>query len=286
MDRCAMRMIDILLGNDENAPVLEMHFPAARILFEEECIFAIGGAEFGATLDGEKIANWRQIRAEKGSDLRFDSKILGSRTYLAVSGGFAADEWLGSFSTNLVAGAGGVSGRRLETGDRIRFRKPVSATADAAASISPSLIPRYSKLPTVRITRGAEFGDLTEQARYVLLNETFAITSNSDRMGFRLSGPPLSTDTRLEMLSSAVNFGSIQLLPDGQLIVLMADHQTTGGYPRIAHVAEHDLSVMGQLGGGDKVAFHLIENSESERLSADLERKMAMFRTACRMRNQ
>lgn len=105
-------------------------------------------------------------------------------------------------------------------------------------------------------------------------------------MGFRLDGEPLSLATPIEILSSAVSFGTIQLLPDGQIIVLMADHQTTGGYPRIAHVVERDLPVLAQLGSGDKVAFHLIRHADAESLNSDLERDIGFLRVACRIRPQ
>jgi len=120
----------------------------------------------------------------------------------------------------------------------------------------------------------------------LLTGQDFSITNASDRMGFRLSGEPITLREPLELLSSAVNFGTIQLLPDGQLILLMADHQTTGGYPRIAHVISHDLPLMAQLGPGDKVAFHIIEHNEAERLSLEFERELRFFRVGCKFQAQ
>ncbi len=284
MDRTAARLINILLGNDENAAVIEIHFPAAETVFEEDCLFAIGGADFGTSLDGEAIGNWRLHRAKRGSNLSFDQKIAGNRAYMAVKGGFRVNRWLDSSSTNMTAKAGGVGGRKLEVGDRIAFLSEPNQTAPSAhQQISPSLIPRYSRFPTVRVIKGGDFDrlDLSSLEKFEISN--FQISNNSNRMGFRLIGEPLALITPTELLSSAVNFGTIQLLPDGQLIVLMADHQTTGGYPRIAHVIEHDLPLLAQLGANDKVAFHIIEIHEAERIASAFAKELNFLKTGVRL---
>ena len=285
MDKSAVRLINALLGNDENAPVLEMHFPAPEILFEEPAVFALGGALFSASLNGELIENWRVVSAGKNSVLKFEEKLFGNRVYLAVKGGFKIENWLGSASTNLKAKIGGLEGRRLQNGDRIRFNQIANRQAKIANyRISNSLIPFYSKFPTVRVVAGAEFELLTDVSRESLLKETFTITQNSDRMGFRLKGEPLYLIHEKEILSSAVNFGTIQRLPDGQLIVLMADHQTSGGYPRIANVCTTDLPLLAQLGANDKVAFHLISTEEAENLLARFEKDLNLLGVASKFR--
>jgi antagonist of KipI len=282
MDTVAARLINILIGNPEWEAVLEIHFPAGEILFESDAVFALGGANFSAELDGELVGNWRPQFAPKGTVLRFTAKTLGNRAYLAVSGGFKLEKWMGSASTNLVAKMGGFRGRRLEKGDRIHLNAEYSS-APHDLSVSYSLIPRYGRFPTVRIIPGAEFDLLNALSQEILFKENFVISANSDRMGFRLRGEPIRLLEDIEIVSSAVNFGTIQLLPDGQLIVLMADHQTSGGYPRIAHVAAVDLPLLAQLGANDKVAFHLITLVEAENLLLEFERNLLIFRTGCRL---
>ncbi|MEQ1924019.1 MAG: biotin-dependent carboxyltransferase family protein, partial [Pyrinomonadaceae bacterium] len=229
MDRTAARLINILLGNDENDAVVEMHFPAAEIVFERNAIFANGGADFLAELDGEPIANWQPYFAQKGSTLRFTKKVSGNRAYLAVSGGFKIKEWLGSSSTNLAAKIGGIDGRPLVTGDQIPFRTQIKTRPHIRrCHISSSLIPFYRPFPTVRVIVGAEFLLLSEPSRGLFFVHDFVVSPNSNRMGFRLKGEPVELTEPFELLSSAASFGTIQLLPDGQLIVLMADHQTSG----------------------------------------------------------
>lgn len=282
MDRTAVRLINILLGSDDNAAVLEMHFPAPEIRFGADCVFALGGADLDAHLAGRAVLPWRLHLARKGDVLKFNGRSSGFRCYLGVTGGLRVEKWLESSSTNLAAGFGG---RRLAAGDEIELNDPVNYLPGTGLGVSRSLIPRYSEFPTVRITPGAEFGLLAPDARERLLSDGFAVSDRSDRMGYRLAGPPLSLAEPLELLSSAVDFGTIQLLPDGQLIILMADHQTTGGYPRIAHVARVDLPLLAQLGPGDKVWFQPVTLPEAESLILEHENDLTLFRAGCRLRS-
>ena len=280
MDQTAARLVNTLLGNDENEAVLEMHFPSAEIGLDAECSFAIGGADFSATLNETAMRNWSSFTARKGDVIRFTKPVSGTRAYLAVAGGLAIDEWLGSRSTNLVANVGGLNGRKFQQGDRIELRDPRTVKP---RTIAPSIIPRYSRFPTVRIVASGEFDLLTAISERALLQEGFTVTKNSNRMGYRLSGPPLHLLHKKEMVSAAVTFGTIQLLPDGQFIVLMADHQTAGGYPRIGNVISADLPLLAQLGPNDGVSFHLVAIEEAERISADFDRDLCRLRTGIRL---
>lgn len=283
MDGAAARLINTLIGNDASEGVLEMHFPAPHIVFEAEAVAAIGGGDFAPRLDDQPVENWRPFVAAKGSVLKFADKTSGNRAYLAVRGGFKTNDWLGSSSTNLAAEKGGFRGRKLEAGDRIalnqRSKKP---PVTFAKRIAGSIIPMYRPFPTVRIISGAEFEHLDAVGQSLLLNQDFTISNNSNRMGFRLIGEPVTLSKPREFISSAVSFGTIQILPDGQLIVLMADHQTAGGYPRIAHVIARDLPLLAQLGANDKVAFHLVEMEDAENLALEFEKELNFLKTAVR----
>ncbi len=293
MDSHAVRLINILLGNDETEAVLEMHFPAPKLLFEKSAVIAIGGADFGAKIDDESIENWRPFFIEENKTLSFTEKISGNRAYLAVRGGLKIKKWLGSASTNLTAEIGGFEGRNLRSGDRIdlnskfkiqnsKFINQRPKTKDQRPKfpykISNDLIPRYSSFPTVRVVAGAEFERLTALGEQNFLKQNFTIGRDSDRMGFRLQGEPLYLLEETELVSSAVDFGTIQLLPDGQTIVLMADCQTSGGYPRIARVASTDLPVLAQLGANDKVGFEMISSAEVEDLVIRFEEDLNFLR--------
>jgi antagonist of KipI len=283
MDPAAARIANILVGNGDNAALLEMHFPAARVRFEADAVYAICGGDFGAELDGSPVARWRALNAAAGSTLQFTSKVTGERMYLAISGGISLEPWLGSRSTNLTAAIGGFQGRALAAGDRLPLGTVTRDAPRRALAAGRSILPRYSQFPTVRIVAGAEFGDLTRESRTSLLNASFTVDPSSNRMGFRLVGDRLRTAEPIHVLSSATAFGTIQLLPDGQMVVLMADHQSTGGYPRVANVISTDLPLLGQLGAGDKLAFHLVEIAEAERVALQFEKELSFLRAACRL---
>ena len=280
MDRTAARLINILLGNDENCAVIETHFPAAEIVFERECLFAVGGADLGMHVDSGEADIWRVHRAKAGTKLSFRQKRSGERAYVAVRGGFQVDNWLGSSSTNFSAKIGGLHGRKLESGDTVGLGPEGDRVRlYARQRIAAALIPRYSRSPVVRVVKGGEFGSLNESSRKMFENSTFQISNDSNRMGYRLVGEPLTLSAPTELLSSAVSFGTIQLLPDGQLIVLMADHQTTGGYPRIANVIGIDLPLLAQIGPNDKLAFQLIEIEDAEQTTAAFEHDLKLLKT-------
>ncbi len=272
MDRTAARLINLLLGNDDEAKVLEFHFPAPELLFETACRFSLGGADLSPELDGEPIANWASYEARESQVLRFRDKSLGSRCYLAVAGGLRIDEPHGPAFTT----------RPLKKGQRLLIDSPPSGRSEIPRRrlLSRTLLPAYNPFPTVRVIPGAEFSLLEDKSRSVFETAGFTLTNGSDRMGFRLSGPSLTLTRQTEMVSAAVNFGTIQLLPDGQMIILMADHQTTGGYPHIGHVISVDLPLAAQLGAGDKIAFKLVDIDEAERLSHDLEANLRRLNTA------
>ena len=282
MDKIAAALINILLGNNENEAVLEMHFPAPVIKFTENTIIAVGGANFGAKVNEKSIENWRPYFAEKDSVLKFPEKKSGNRAYLSIKGGFEIENRLDSKSTNLTAEFGGFFGRSLEKNDKIKFKIKVNSKNFCKKKISRTIIPEYRKSPKIRITPGAEFDLLTGLSEEILLKETFMLQNNSDRMGFRLKGKPLYLLDETDLISSVVNFGTIQLLPDGQMIILMADYQTTGGYPRIANVFSLDLPILAQLGANDNINFQLIEHETAEKLQIQFEKDLQFLKLGCK----
>lgn len=277
MDKTAARLINILLGNHENEAALELHFPAPRLLFNENAIIALGGADFGPALDGKEIENWRCCFVKKGSELKFNQKKSGNRTYIAVKGGFKVGTWLDSASTNLIAGIG----RTFKKDDKLFFNSKFSKNKSKFNyKLSPSLIPCYSNSPTIRLINGAEFKELNKTSKGLFSTESFKIALDSNRMGFRLEGESLDLKKPLELVSSAVDFGTIQLLPSGQMIILMADHQTTGGYPRIGSVISQDLPLLAQLGANDRVTFKTISIEEAENLMLEFEKNISLLKLA------
>ena len=283
-DAAAARLLNTLVGNEESAAVIETHFPAIELVFESKKDFAVGGADFAPTLNGKDIQNWRIHTASKGDVLKFKGKRLGSRAYLAVKGGFKVPDWLGSSSTNLLAGAGGLEGRALKAGDSVRIARTESPFGRSGKGLSATVIPGYSATPKLRVIESGESSYMSKETRKTFEYSAFRVSPDSDRMGYRLRGPKLVSKRKAEMVTSAATFGTIQLLPDGQLVVLMADHQTTGGYPRIATVIAADLSLLAQLGPGDEMKFEFVTIAEAEKGMADFEKDLRMLKLAASSR--
>ena len=285
MDRAAVRILNAVLGNDEGEAVLEMHYPGPGAVFEARALFAVGGADLAPMLNGEPLRMWTTVNAAPGDRLSFAEPRQGARAYLAISGGFGIEEWLGSKSTNLLAAVGGFEGRRLKAGDRLSFG-PRAESGVPGITAGRSIVPHYSPHPTVRVLPGAEFALLTAKAEAEFREGSFTVTNDSNRMGYRLAGPRLHLLNRRELLSAAVDFGTVQLMPDGGLTVLMADHQTTGGYPRIAGVIEPDLSLLAQLMPGDKIAFHPVDTEEAERVALAHRRDLTLLKNGVLLRRR
>ncbi len=279
MDRTALRVANLVLGNPENTAALEIHFPAPELKFRKRISFAVTGADFSSELDETQVDDWRPQTANRGSVLRFRRPLSGRRAYLAVRNGFELTEWLSSMSTNLVARAGGYKGRNLKQGDAIRFANP-----EKVARRSMSGFRQYfARDPVLRFLPGPDFRDITAVSELALRKKSFRISPVSNRMGYRLDGPLIHLlDTR-ERLSSSVTFGTIQVLPGGQLIVLMADHQTSGGYPNIGTIIGPDLPRAAQLGPGDFLRFEPVTAAEAESALCRHEQGFSMLRHGLRL---
>jgi antagonist of KipI len=290
MDRFSAELANALVGNDPSQAVIEMHFPAAALFFERPSLIALAGADFSAVLNGERVPCYQPILVNKYSILQFERLNSGARAYLAIEGGIKTDRWLNSYSTHLKAGAGGHAGRALFTDDEVRLGSSAEWSSYLQRKefrILPWRVSHYwEKQPTeeVYILTGREWSKLTEGSQRDLQEQFFQLTPQSDRMGYRLQGEPLQLQTREEMISTAVTFGTLQLLPNGQLTVLMADHQTTGGYPRIGHVISAHHSRLAQLATGERVRFHITDHTTAEKLFVEQQQHLMQVSYACQLK--
>jgi antagonist of KipI len=265
MDWVAMQVANAMVGNRATEPVLEFSFPAPTIQFNQAALLCLAGADFGAMLDDKPLAVHQPFVAVKGSVLFFTKWKTGSYAYLAVQGGFVLDKWKESYSTNLKVKAGGWQGRKLKKGDEIHLKTILYKSK--TMRILPWLADTSSLSSTrekIRVVLGNEWNWLSKTAQKTFVKKQFMITKESDRMGYRLKGEKLSKQIKEQLISSAVSFGTLQLLPDGQVIILMADHQTTGGYPRIAHVISADRSALTQLRPGETLSFEIVSLAVAE----------------------
>lgn len=289
MDHFAAKMANILTGNDINEAVIEIHYPGPQILFEQDALISITGADFTAGLNDEPLPSWQPILIRKNTILQFPVHQKGARAYLAVHGGFRIEKWLNSYSTNLKAGMGGWKGRRLEKGDEVFFRETGLCISSLFKSENnfqilrwrPHISDVYKSSGEVQFIKGYEWNELTGQAKELLDSAAFYVHPSSDRMGYLLRGDLLFLEEKKEMVSCAVDFGTMQLLPNGQLVVLMADHQTTGGYPRIGHIISADLPKLAQLNPGDAIRFKPIDIDAAEDLLFVQRKDFKVLQRAC-----
>lgn len=282
MDTYAARLANYLTGNNGCEPVLEMHFPGPQILFEENALIALAGADFSATIDNENIPVWQPVIVRKNTLMQFHQLKNGARAYLAVKGGFQHGKWLSRFNTNPKVGAAGFIGRKLQKGDVISF-KPNECQAkfflkeNGNIYIFPwcaNVINTYRNPNVVFVTKGREWNYLTEDSKSKFLNSGFVIRPFSDRKGYRLAGNNLNVVEKKEGIFIPLNFGTIQLLPDGQMMVLMADHQTTGEYPRIANVIRAHFPKLAQRKEGERIVFRFVDNEVAEKLFIAQEKEL------------
>ncbi len=281
MDASALRIGSIILGNQECEAGLEMHFPAPVLEFGRSAAFALSGAEFDARLNSEPIER-NAIHTDKKRDvLEFKKRISGQRCYLIVKDGFKLDAWLGSKSTYLAAKVSGFEGRQLRKGDVLTIKpgKPSLHSLRASTEFDR----KNSRNYPLRFIPGPDYRDLTALSMLALRNGEFLVRKNSNRMGYRLEGPPLHLLYDDEKISAAVTFGTIQLLPDSQLIILMADHQTSGGYPNIGTITSCDLSVAAQLGPGDSIKLEPVTIAKAEDIERVAEREIAILKAGLQM---
>jgi antagonist of KipI len=291
MDTIALRMANALVGNMPDEAVLEMHFPAAVILFEETVLLSLAGADFSAAIGETELPLYHPVWVKAGSVLHFRSRQKGARVYLAVQGGFQLSRWLNSCSTHLKTKTGGFQGRALQKNDRIFCKQNQSIrnlTTDTSFDILhwQANVQSFYRKETLRFVAGEEYWLLQKASRHKLEDHPFHISRESDRMGYRIKGESLLLETPLEMISSAITRGTIQLLPDNQLIVLMADHQTTGGYPRIGHIISADFPTLAQLTTGDDFSLEQIPLAEAEDEFCKQEMNLQQLQNACNFRLQ
>ena len=283
MDPVSFAVANLLCGNAMDAPALEITLQGLELLFEGDLPIALSGAGSIPTVDGRHFPLNRPVLVKAGSLLRFLPSPMGCRMYLALGGGVLTESELGSCSTYEAAGLGGNGGRRLQKGDRIQRGQPselcrrifesltrdegVMRTGRWGASFNDAVLTGSG----IRCLKGPEWEWLDAKGRQDMFKEGFTVATESNRMGIRLKGHQGMRKSVGEMVSSGVCPGTVQMAHDGTLLMLMADAQTTGGYPRIAQIALADMARCAQLRPGDFVRF--IETSLGEAEEALLESK-------------
>ena len=286
MDRFSAQLANALMGKDLHAPLIEMHFPASSFLFEQSTVACITGADFSATVNDAALPLFQPFFITANSILKFNNPKNGAHAYLSLLHDLGTDEWLYSASTNLKLGVGGWQGRKLQKDDAIPFKQQISfglTTKDPVTVLHWKAAPMKTE-GYLACLKGNEWNWLTTESQEAFETTAFHLSNLSDRMGYRVYGEHLKLETTEQLISSAVDFGTIQLLPNGQLIILMADHQTTGGYPRIAHVTSTTLNYLAQLKPHDEINFHFISLEEAEENLIEQQKYLQQLQNACKLK--
>lgn len=270
MDSWALQLGNLLVENPRNTPSLEMTLQGIKAEVLAPFRIAITGGKGFNTLNGAKIENWQSYSVMPGDILDIGVISEGCRSYLAVTGGFNFESTLGSVSTYLPARLGGLCGRALVRED-ILYSNCFSQSGSLLLKgfkkyLIPELIPEYSELTTLRVTSGLHEHLFSEETLNLFYSSIYKVTPQSNRMGYRLQGPSVLPAFGSNLVSDTIVFGAIQVPPDGQPIVLTADHQTTGGYPVLAVVISADLSQLAQIPPGKTVKFSPISLTEAQAL--------------------
>lgn len=276
LDPGAHAIANLLVGNAPSAPTLEIALAGPTLRFKHATSIALCGAAFDADVDGEALPGWHRAELPAGSVLRIGGCRSGARAWLAVSGGIRVAEILGSASTDLRGGFGGVEGRALRAGDQLHavaFAEAVERVNIAPWWIDPHALDPASSLP-MRVLPGSDATDPGDG----LFESAWTIAPASDRQGLRLTGKPLALRDAREYVSEPIVPGTVQLPPGGEPIVLLADAQTHGGYPRIGHVIRADRGRLAQLRAGDGIRF--APCTAAEALAANRERAYTLARIA------
>ncbi|MDT8862687.1 biotin-dependent carboxyltransferase family protein [Alkalihalobacillus sp. MEB130] len=276
MDPLALRIANLLVGNAEDEAALEMTLAGSSLRFEKDALIAIAGGNLSSTIDNQSIPIHRPIFVKKNSILSFGPAKTGCRCYVAISGGLVVSDVMGSKSTYLRAKLGGFEGRALDVGDVIEFKQNQEwdMWEESQNKYRSCIVSRWglnstlvqNKRKEIRIIPGPHYQQFTKESQDQLFHSSFKVTPQSDRMGYRLSGPSLRVINKVELLSEGVTFGTIQVPPDGNPIILLADRQTIGGYPKIGQVIEVDIPAVAQLKPGEKISFSCVSIEEAEKL--------------------
>lgn len=262
MDRYSMTVANRLCGNCDSAPVLEMTVLGVTARFTQDTVICVSGADFGAKINDKPIKRNKAYKINKGDILSMGAAKSGMRAYLAVAGGIVGEYVFGSASTNLKFTFGGHFGKKLQSGDVLSIGTGAFPLGEIDKwEISES---EYSKDAQLRVVLGPQNEMFTDEDIRLFLSQEYEVNAQSDRMGIRLSGEPLKSKNGMDIISDGIVFGSVQVPNSGEPIILMADHQTTGGYAKIATVISVDLPRASQLSAGNTVRFKGVTVEEAE----------------------
>lgn len=260
MDREAFVLANRLVGNPDTAAGLECTLIGPRLAFTDERLVAVTGADMAATVNGSAVPAWQGLRVQAGDVLRLGPARSGVRGYLAVAGGLDTPLVLGSRATYARGRLGGLEGRALRKGDRLPLGRVIAARP---RRVNPDRVPTYGGAPELAVVLGPQDDRFTPQGIAALFEGPYEMLPQSDRMGARLKGPRIEHTHGHDIISDGVALGGIQVIGDGQPIVLLADRQSTGGYTKIGTICSFDIGRIAQVKPGGRLRFRRVTVAEA-----------------------
>ena len=283
MDTFALRAGNGLVGNAEGEAGLEMTLLGPRLLFLRPAIVALTGADLEPRLNDRPCPMWHAFAVTKDDTLSFDGKTDGVRAYLAVKGGIDVPLVLNSRSTYTRSKLGGVEGRPLRPGDRLRVGGTGRIDRALLFRLAPARVPRYGTRHALRVVLGPQHLAFTDAGIRTFLGNTYKVTPQSDRIGYRLQGPSIEHKGSPDIVSDGSPLGAVQVAGDGMPIILLADRGTTGGYTKIATVIGADLPQLAQASPGDEVVFRSVSLEEAHQALAEEDSALATLELVAEM---
>lgn len=273
MDKRAFHMANILVANGMGEAELEMTVIGPEIRFTSPAVIALTGADMRPLLNGGPVCMYRAVKVAGGDVLQMQPAVSGCRTYMAVAGGLDIPVVMGSRSTLVKNCIGGYEGRPLKKGDEISFCQSIETVSNLPARWVPAEQTQPGRR-MVRVIPGPQDDCFTKKGLEDFFWGTYKVTGDSDRMGYRLEGPPLEHVADGNIISDGIVMGSIQVPTSGQPIVMMADCQSIGGYTKVATVISADLPVIGQCKSGDEIRFVPVDIVQAQQLYVEYYREM------------
>jgi len=279
LDFFSLRIGNLLVGNAEDDAGLETTLMGLRIKALTDIVIAVTGGHLQPQRGQQSLKMWRSHVLMKDDILAFKGPLNGFRSYMAVSGGINSSLLMGSRSTNLPSGFGGIEGRGLKPGDVLFSELLPEQLQNAERQFNSEWIPHYRDSWSLRVVWGPHDDHFTNETRDMFLASTFKISPYSDRSGIRLQGPVIQSKTAVEdsIISEGVISGAIQIPGDGQPIIILGE-TVTGGYRKIAAVISADLPLLGQIKPGDDVRFRVVSLKEAHDALRNMEEKIRRFK--------
>jgi len=269
-DSISYKIGNLLVGNNCGEAAIEMTLVGGEFLFEEDAIISITGSDFQPKIENKIVPMWQTLKIKSDEIISFSNTLSGARSYICIKGGINVQQILGSRSTHLLTSLGGLNGRKLLKGDRLPIEKLTNEEIQSY-KVSKQIIALLNSKNIIRVTTAPQTNYFSKDVIEKFTSNKYVVSEEANRMGLRLIGKKLEREIMEEIITEGITLGAIQISNDGMPIILFVEHQTTGGYPKIANVISADMHKIGQLRPRDEINFQFVSIEQAHKLNLELE---------------